>query len=106
MIQIVLNEEQVKQLRLAVGTVELCDTHGKVVALLDLPLSPEEIEELKRRARSPGPWFTGEQVQARLRALQEEWDRTRGFDESYLKQYLDQLDAADPGHMEPQEPAA
>jgi hypothetical protein len=62
-------------------------------------LTPEMIAELKRRAASPGPWYTSAQVQARLRALQEEWDRTGGFDEAYLREFLARLNAADPGHM-------
>jgi len=36
--------------------------------------------EVKQRGKSPGPFFTGAQVQARLQALQTEWDRTGGFD--------------------------
>jgi hypothetical protein len=61
--------------------------------------TPEMTAELKRRAAGPGPFFTSEQVQARLRALQEEWDRTGGFDETYMREFLARLDAADPGHM-------
>jgi hypothetical protein len=34
-----------------------------------------------------------------LRALQEEWDRTGGFDEAYMHAFLERLDAADPGRM-------
>ena len=68
-------------------------------------LTPEMIAELKRRAESPGPWYWGEQVQARLRALQEEWDRTGGFDEVYMREFLARLDKADPGHMRPKEQA-
>jgi uncharacterized protein YmfQ (DUF2313 family) len=64
----------------------------------DPELTPEMIAELKRRAASPGPWFTGAQVQAGLQALQAEWDRTGGFDEAYMQQFLKSLDVADPGH--------
>ena len=62
-------------------------------------LSPEELSELKRRAASPGPWFTGKQVFCRLEALQAEWERTGGFDETYMHDFLQQLDSSDPGHM-------
>ncbi len=68
---------------------------------MDPELTPEMIAELKRRAASPGPFFTGEQIQARLKALEEEWDRTGGFDEEYVRQFLARLDTADPGHMLP-----
>jgi hypothetical protein len=43
----------------------------------------------------------GAQVQARLHALQDEWDRIGPFDESHMKTLLEKLDAADPGHMRP-----
>jgi hypothetical protein len=62
-------------------------------------ISPEMIQELKRRAATPGPRYTGAQVQARLRALQEEWDRTGGFDLAYMQDFLKRLNDADPGHM-------
>ena len=64
----------------------------------DVPWTPEEIAEAKRHAASPGPWYTSEQVEARLRALQEEWDRTGGFDEAHMREFLRNLDEADPGH--------
>jgi hypothetical protein len=46
-------------------------------------------------------FFTGKQVQARLRALDEEWKRTGGFDETYMRRFLKQLDAQDPPHTRP-----
>jgi hypothetical protein len=102
MVQVILSEEQATQLRQATEMVQLCDPTGKVIRVIEPEYSKEFIEELKRRARSPGPWFTSVQVQARLRALQEEWDRTGGFDEAYMQAFMEQLDAADPGHMDPQ----
>lgn len=68
---------------------------------MSIEFSPEEIAEAKRCANSPGPWYTSEQVQARLRALQGEWDRIGGFDESYMHEFLSRLNATDPGHMRP-----
>jgi len=59
----------------------------------------EWIRELKRRAATPGPRYTGEQVQARLHALQEEWDRIGDFDASYMRDFLDKFAQSDPGHM-------
>jgi hypothetical protein len=64
-------------------------------------ISPEMIQELKRRAATPGPRYTGAQVQARLRALQEEWDRTGGFDLAHMQDVLKRLNDADPGRMGP-----
>src|SRR5262249_568911 len=100
MVQVILTEEQARLFREAVGQrVQLGDPRGKVLAQIEPEMNPEFLAELKRRAASPGPWYTGAQVQARLHALQEEWDRTGGFDEAYMRAFLQRLNAADPGHM-------
>ena len=104
MTEIILTEEQSALLAKAPGRVAVRDPKGNLVGHLEHfypPLSPEEIAELKRRAAAPGPRYTSAQVQARLRALQEEWDRTGGFDEPYMHQFLERLNADDPGHMRP-----
>ena len=62
-------------------------------------LNADWIRELKRCAATPGPRYTGEQVHARLRALQEEWDRIGDFDASYMGDFLDKFARSDPGHM-------
>ena len=62
-------------------------------------LTPEEIAELKREAASPGPWYSGQQVAARLRELEKEWERTGGFDEAYMHTFIARLDEEDPGHF-------
>jgi hypothetical protein len=99
--ELILTEEQAKIVAQAFGPVTVRDPKGTILGHVEPKLTPEMIAELKRRARSPGPWYTGEQVQARLRALQEEWDRTGGFDEAYMWKLLARLDAEDPGHMRP-----
>ena len=101
MIEIVLTDEQAKVVTGALGPVSVRDANGRLIGRLEPKWTPELIAELKRRAASPGPWYTGEQVQARLRALQEEWDRTGGFDKEYMRDFLARLDAADPGRMRP-----
>ena len=58
--------------------------------------TPEQIAEMKRRARSPGSFYSGQQVTDRLRALDEEWKRTGGFDAEYMKQFLARLTEEDP----------
>ena len=102
--ELILTEEQSRIVLQAVGPVIVRDSNGRELARIEPKLTPEEIAELKRRAASPGPFFTGRQVQARLKALQEEWDRTGGFDETFMKAFLERLDAADPGHMRNQRP--
>ena len=96
---LILTEEQAKIVAQSYGPLSVRDSDGKVLGRLEPQLTQEMIAELKRKAASPGPWYTGEQVQARLQALQEEWDRTGGFDETYLHEFLKHLDATDPGHM-------
>jgi hypothetical protein len=51
----------------------------------------ELVEECKRRKASGGPRYTSQEVQATLRALEEEWARTGGFDEEYMHAFLDRL---------------
>jgi uncharacterized protein YmfQ (DUF2313 family) len=103
--ELILTAEQAGAIAGALGPVVVRDPNGQVLGHLEPKLTPEAIAELKRRAASPGPWFTGSQVQARLQALQEEWDRTGGFDEKYMREFLARLDEADPGHFRPKEQA-
>jgi hypothetical protein len=102
MSEIVLTEEQARLATQSRGTVRVCDREGKTLGVFTrLALSDEEIAELRRRAASPGPWYTGDQVKARLRALEQEWEHTGGFDTEYARKLLERLNAADPGHMRP-----
>ena len=97
--EVILTEEQAKVVAEALGSVTVRDAKGTLLGHIELELTREMIAELKRKAASPGPFFTGEQVQSRLLALQEEWDRTGGFDKAYMHEFLAKLDATDPGHM-------
>jgi hypothetical protein len=102
--EVILTDEQARIVARAGGRVTVRDGAGKVLGHIEPKLTAEWIAELKRRAASPGPFYTGRQVQARLRALQEEWDRLGGFDYAYMQAFLDRLNAADPGRMRGQEP--
>ena len=102
---LILTEEQAKIVAASFDFVIVRDAGGTVVGHIEPKLTPLQIAELKRRAASPGPWYRSDQVQARLRALQEEWDRTGGFDEAYAREYMKRLNDADPGHMRPKERA-
>ncbi len=97
--ELILTDDQAKIVAQAVSPVIVRDQRGTVLGQIEPQLTAEQIAELKRRAASPGPFYTGEQVQARIRALQQEWDRTGGFDEAHMRNFLARLDAADPGHM-------
>jgi hypothetical protein len=62
-------------------------------------LTEEEIiREAKRRLAKKGPRYTSAQVQARLRALEEQWARTGGFDEEYMRAFMERLRQQDPPH--------
>lgn len=102
---LVLNDEQLKVLAEAEKQVEVRDSNGQFFGYLQfVRFTQAEIEEAKRRLASPGLCFTGAQVQSRLQALQQEWERTGGFDEAYMEEFLKRLDEADPGHMRPARP--
>jgi uncharacterized protein YmfQ (DUF2313 family) len=100
--EVILTAEQVRIVNQANGPVIVRDENGTILGRIEPEISPEMIQELKHRAATPGPRYTGAQVQARLRALQEEWHRTGGFDLAYMQDFLKRLNAADPGHMGPQ----
>jgi hypothetical protein len=100
MVQITLTDEQAK-LVAALDAVRVPDPRGNVLGHIEPVLTPVMIAELKPRAREPGPRYTGEQVQARLRALEDEWQNTGGFDEACIREFLNRLNARDPGHTRP-----
>jgi len=103
MADLILTEEQVRILAEAAGPVTVRDPRGVVLGSLQPPLSPQEIAELKRRAAAPGPRYTGSQVQACLRELEQEWERTGGFDQAHLAGFLKTWKAANPGFMRPKD---
>jgi hypothetical protein len=103
--EIVLTAEQARLVAESPTPVPVRDPQGNLLGHLEPPLTPERIAELKRRARAPGPRYTGAQVQARLQALEAEWQRTGGFDEAYMREFLRRLNEQDPGHMRPEERA-
>jgi hypothetical protein len=94
--EIVLTEEQAKQLAGTVARVEVKDASGRVVGHLDPIPTPEFIAEMKRRAASPGPKYTAAQIEARLEALNSERARIGPFDKAYLRDFLNKLEQSDP----------
>jgi hypothetical protein len=93
---VILTDEQERVVTQALVLVR--DGRGKVLGHIAPDLTSERLAELKRRAGSRRPFYTGAQVHARLKALQQEWDRTGGFDEALARQFLASLDTADSGH--------
>ena len=102
--ELILTPEQVRVLATAYAPVPVKDPGGTVVGHIDPVLTPEKVAELKRRAASPGPWYTGAQVQARLQDLEAEWERTGGFDAAHAQSLLKRLNEQDPGHVRGERP--
>lgn len=96
--EIVLTEEQTKQLAGGFLPVVVKDAAGRVLGRLEPTLSAEMVAELKRRAAGPGPFYTGDQMRARLQALEAEWQRVGGFDVGYALEFVKRLNQQDPGH--------
>ena len=92
MTKIVLTPDQEKQYHEAKEPVQICDTQGDVLCTLTPSLTPEFIAELKRRAAAPGPRYSGDDIQAMFRFLEEAWEREGSFDERRMHELLDQLD--------------
>jgi hypothetical protein len=94
--QIVLTDEQVRTIEQANELVMVTDSRGNAYTPIRLELTAEQVAELKRRAATPGPTYTSDQVRRRLQALQAEWDRTGGFDHAYRREFMKKLDETDP----------
>lgn len=99
--ELTLNPDQMAVLLDAVGPVAVKRPDGTLVGHLDVLPSAEWIAELKRRAAAPGPRFSGDHMQARLKALHAERDRIGPFDRAYMRAFLDKLSADDPATYGP-----
>lgn len=99
MIEVRLTEEQANRIKHSPDLIRLCDPHGHLLGLFKPEVTEEALAELKRRAKSPGPWYTGDQINRRLDALQEERDRAGRLDESRVVEILQRMDEIDPGEM-------
>src|SRR5438067_184327 len=96
MAEIVLTEEQTKQLAGRPIPVVVKDATGRVIGQFEAAPSPEWIAEMKRRAASPGPWYSSKAVTAMLDALQTERDRIGPFDAAYAAEFVRKLEEAEP----------
>ena len=92
MTQIVLNPDQAKLYHQATEPVQVCDPHGKVLGTLPPEYSAEFIAEQKRRAASPGPWYSGDMVQAMFRSLEDVELKEVRLDEVRLNEFLDEFE--------------
>src|SRR5262245_59644108 len=101
--EIMLTEEQAKQLAGTVARVEVKDNFGRVIGYVDPLPTPEFIAEMKRRAATPGPRYSGAAVRAMLDALQAERDRIGPFSAEYAKEFVARLEQSDPAKYGPKE---
>jgi hypothetical protein len=101
--EIVLTEEQARVVAGRPVPIVVKDASGRVVGQFDALPSPEWIAEMKRRAASPGPRYSGPAVLAMLDALQAERDRIGPFSPEYAKEFVERLEKADPAKYGPKE---
>ena len=93
MTMIILTPEQVSLYHQAKEPVQVCDAQGKVLGTLPPDFSAEFIAELKRRAASPGPWYSGEEIQAMFRFLEDVEEKEGKIDEKRLDELLEKFEA-------------
>jgi hypothetical protein len=93
MIKIILTDDQLNLLRQSVGPAEVCDSTGKVLGTVNPELRHEFLQELKRRAAVPGPWYSGDEIQGLLGFLEEAWSKEGGFDEHRMQHLIKEFDA-------------
>jgi len=85
---IVLSEEQTHTYHSAECPVQIRDNNGKVLGYLEPDFRPDTVEEAEARAKSYGPGVPSSEARAMLQALEAEWNRTGGFEEGYMKEFL------------------
>ena len=71
MVQIVANEQLLRDLENVEGVVELVDANGKCVGIITRPPSAEDIRIAKERLSGDGPRYTTKQVLAHLKSLED-----------------------------------
>jgi len=90
--EIILTEDQARQIAEATEVVELRDSAGTLLVKVD-PFDARALAAHRRRKQT-GEKLTsisGMTVRAHLEALQAEWDRTGGFDQVYMDSFLSTL---------------
>jgi len=70
MLQLVLTDEQAKQLTKELKPIEVCDSRGNVLGTFTPFWTEEDIAEAKRRLASDEPRYTFAEVMEHLRSLE------------------------------------
>lgn len=94
MVHIVLNADQARVLALAVTTVEIRDETGRVLGQVPAPTEAQIIERIKRDRSSDIARYPAEQVQGRLRRL-EEIRQQEGMDQAKMHELLGRMRAGE-----------
>jgi hypothetical protein len=92
--KIVLTDEQAKILSDAKEPVEVRDAAGTIFVRVD-PSDAIVLAQHRNREKNKDkqPTISGEQLRAHLDLLQQEWDRTGGFDKATLHSLLSRIRA-------------
>jgi hypothetical protein len=93
MTQIVLTPDQVTLYNQAKEPVQICDTQGRVLGTLPPDYSADFIAQMKRRAASAGPWYSGDEVQAMFRFLEEAEAKEGKINDKRLNELLESFAA-------------
>jgi hypothetical protein len=94
MAHIVLNADQLRIVEQATTPVDLRDETGRVVAKIPAPSEEQIIKRIKRDRAADLPRYPAEQVEARLRRL-DEIRREEGIDEAKLRDLLRRMRAGE-----------
>ncbi len=94
MTQIVLTADQVRVLQEATTVVELRDEAGRVLAHIPAPSEEQILERIRRDKGAKVASFPAEQVEARLRRLEEIRQR-EGMDETKMHELLRRMRAGE-----------
>jgi hypothetical protein len=95
MSELILSDEQAKIVAQARKPVTVRDSKGNVLGFVAPVWTEADVTEAKRRLSSGERRIPSERVEAHLRALEEEWQRTGGFDKDYMHTFLARLRAGD-----------
>jgi hypothetical protein len=92
--QIVLNSDQARVLDQATTPVEVCDELGRVLVRIPAPSEEQILERIRRERGSNVLRYPAEQVEARLRRL-EEIRQQGGMDETKMRDLLRRMRAGE-----------
>ncbi len=71
MVQIVADEQLLRELEKVEGIIELVDASGNCVGIITRPPSADDVRIVKERLQSNGPRYTTKQVLSHLKSLED-----------------------------------